>query len=120
MHEISIARAVVATAERHADGRPVTLVSVRVGRMRQVVPATLRFAFGVCARDTACAGARLELTEVEVGLRCARCGLGWEPQIPAFRCPGCGSADVSVEAGDELVVEEIEVEVEEAACTAPG
>jgi hydrogenase nickel incorporation protein HypA/HybF len=118
VHELSIARAVVAAAERHAEGRRVTAVRVRAGRMRQVVPASLRFSFDVCARDTVCEGARLELAEVPVRLRCRGCEREWEPEIPAFRCPRCGSADVAVEAGEELVVDEIDVE--EAACIAPG
>ena len=42
----------------------------------------------------------------------------WEIEIPAFRCPGCGGADVTIAAGDEFEVESIEVE-EEAACIAP-
>ncbi len=118
MHELSIASAVVATAERHADGRRVTAVRVRVGRMRQVVPDSLRFSFDICARDTVCEGARLELAEIDVRLRCGACACGWEPDIPAFRCPRCGAADVTIEAGEELVVDEIDVE--EAACIAPG
>jgi hydrogenase nickel incorporation protein HypA/HybF len=118
MHELSIASAVVNTAERHADGRPVSVVRVSVGRLRQVVPDSLRFSFEIVSRDTVCAGARLELEEIEVRLRCAACTREWEPEIPAFRCPRCGSADVTIEAGGELVVEEIEVE--EAACIAPG
>jgi hydrogenase nickel incorporation protein HypA/HybF len=118
MHELSIASAVVATAERHADGNRVTVVRVRIGRMRQVVPDSLRFSFDICARDTVCEGARLELDEVAVRLRCGACEQWWEPEIPAFRCPRCGSAGVTIEAGEELVVDEIDVE--EAACIAPG
>jgi hydrogenase nickel incorporation protein HypA/HybF len=118
MHELSIASAVVATAERHAGGRRVTRVSVRAGRMRQVVPDALRFSFDICARDTVCEGARLELAEIAVRLRCTQCDCAWEPEIPAFRCPMCASARVTVEAGEELEVDFIDVE--EAACIAPG
>jgi hydrogenase nickel incorporation protein HypA/HybF len=118
MHELAIARAVVATAERHAEGRRVTAVGVRAGRMRQVVPGSLRFSFGICARETVCEGARLELVCVDVRLRCTDCEWQWEPELPAFRCPRCMSATVTVEAGEELDVEYIEVE--EPACTAPG
>jgi hydrogenase nickel incorporation protein HypA/HybF len=118
MHEFSIASAVVATAERHAEGRRVTAVSVRVGRLRQVVPDSLRFSFDICARDTVCADARLELTEIVVRLRCTDCNTAWEPEIPAFRCPACASAAVDIEAGQELEVDFIDVE--EAACIAPG
>jgi len=123
MHELSVATAVLNTALKHADDRPVSVVNLRVGRMRQVVPDSLRFYFEIVARDTPCEGARLELVEIETRLGCSDCPRRWSPEIPAFRCPDCGSANVEVLAGEELQVDYIEVEdrVEdkETACTAP-
>jgi hydrogenase nickel incorporation protein HypA/HybF len=109
MHEFSIAAAVVDTAVRHAAGRRVTLVSVRCGRLRQVVPDALAFAFGIVARETVCEGARLEQEQIPARLRCAACAREWEIAVPAFRCPACGTADVAVLSGEELEVESIEV-----------
>jgi hydrogenase nickel incorporation protein HypA/HybF len=117
MHEFSIASAVVDTAVRHAAGRRVTVVSVRFGRLRQVVPDALAFAFGIVSRETVCEGARLEQEIVPARLRCPWCDAGWEIELPAFRCPVCASADAEVLSGEELEVESIEVE-EEAACIA--
>jgi hydrogenase nickel incorporation protein HypA/HybF len=119
MHELSIASAVLNTALAHADDRRVTLVSMRIGNLRQVVPDSLEFYFEIVARDTRCEGARLDLTEIEARLRCSDCQLEWEPAIPAFRCPRCGAGDVAVIAGEELEVEYIEVEEQEPACTGP-
>ena len=52
MHELSISSAVVETAIAHCGGRRVSVVSVRVGHLRQVVPDSLRFYFEiVAARD---------------------------------------------------------------------
>lgn len=109
MHELSISEAVVDTVVKHAAGRRVALVSMTTGALRQVVPESLEFYFEIVARDTVCAGARLEQTRVAARLGCA-CGTEWEPEIPAFRCPSCGGADVEVVAGDELEVESIELE----------
>ena len=97
----------------------MTLVNVRVGRLRQVVPDSLAFYFEIVARDTGCEGAELELVEIDARLQCRDCERAWSPEIPAFRCPGCGSADVEVVAGEELEIDYIEVKQEEAACTAP-
>jgi hydrogenase nickel incorporation protein HypA/HybF len=119
MHELSVATAILNTALKHADDRPVSAVSLRVGAMRQVVPDSLRFYFEIVARDTACEGAALELVEITTELQCSDCERRWSPRIPAFRCPDCGSANVQVLAGEELDVEYIEVEDREAACTAP-
>jgi hydrogenase nickel incorporation protein HypA/HybF len=119
MHELSVATAVVNTACKHADERRVTLVSLRVGKLRQVVPASLSFYWEIVARDTICEGARLELIEIDPRLLCRTCTREWEPLYPAFRCPDCASADVEVVAGEELEVDYIEVEDKEAACTGP-
>jgi hydrogenase nickel incorporation protein HypA/HybF len=123
MHELSVAQAVVATVERHAAGRRVTAVRLEVGHLRQVVPSSLAFYFEIVARGTVCEGARLELESIPARLRCA-CGTVWEPDVPAFRCPGCGGAAVTVERGEELLVYSIDVSEppeareEEPACTA--
>ena len=124
MHELSVATAVLNTAVKHARGRPVTLVAVQTGALRQVVPESLRFYWQIVARDTGCAGATLELTEVGARLCCGGCGHEWSPELPVFRCGACGGADVEIVSGDELCVDYIEVEdtstqEREAACTAP-
>jgi hydrogenase nickel incorporation protein HypA/HybF len=119
VHELSIATAVISTAVKHADGRPVTAVGVRAGRLRQVVPESLRFYFAIVARDSPCEGARLELVETEAWLRCEECGNEWEPDWALFRCPQCDAANVQVTSGDELLVEYIEVDDKEPACIGP-
>lgn len=118
MHELSLSSAIIATAEKHAAGRRVGLVTLRVGRLRQVVPETLEFYFEFVAKGTACEGARLEQEVVDARLRCTPCGTEWDIEVPAFRCPTCGGADVAVASGNEFEVESIEIE-EEAACIAP-
>jgi hydrogenase nickel incorporation protein HypA/HybF len=130
MHELALSRAIVETALRHAEGRDVTVVRVRVGALRQAVPESLRFNFEIVTRETACDGARLELEMIAAQLRCARCGREWDPAprpateigqlvaAPSFRCPACGGGDADVVAGQELEVESIDVEEEQ--CTARG
>jgi hydrogenase nickel incorporation protein HypA/HybF len=117
MHELSISSAVVDTVVAHAAGRKVGAVTMTVGAFRQVVPASLDFYFGIVSRGTVCEGARLEQVLVPLRLGCSGCGKEWEPELPVFRCQGCGGSDVELLSGNELEVESIEVEEE--ACTAP-
>ena len=116
MHELSLSSAIVNTVVKHARGRQVGVVSLRVGALRQVVPDTLEFYFGFVAEGTVCEGARLDQELVPARLRCARCESEWELDLPVFVCSGCGGAAETV-SGDEFEVESIEVE--EAACIAP-
>ena len=110
MHELSLAGAVVAIARDHARGRRVAAVDVRIGRLRQVVPEALEFAFELVAAGTEVEGAELRVEHVPVRVRCARCEIESEaPEFP-LACAGCGSVDVDVVAGDELLVESLELE----------
>jgi hydrogenase nickel incorporation protein HypA/HybF len=117
VHELSLSGAVVNTAVKHAAGRPVKVVSLRVGRLRQVIPDSLEFYFEFVARGTLCEGARLEQEVSEARLRCRPCEREWGIEIPAFRCPTCGGSDVEIASGNEFEVESIEVE--EVECIAP-
>lgn len=116
MHELSLSSAIVNTVVKHAAGRRVTVVELRVGKLRQVIPDTLEFYFEFVARGTVCEGARLEQEVVESRLRCRACEDEWEIEIPAFRCPQCAGSDVEIASGNEFEVEAIEVE--EAECIA--
>ncbi|HLH64834.1 MAG TPA: hydrogenase maturation nickel metallochaperone HypA [Solirubrobacteraceae bacterium] len=109
MHELSLSSAILDTATRHARGRRVTAVAVRIGALRQVVPRTLEFYFGFVTRGSVCEGAALELVVVPARLACDACALEWELAAPGFRCPRCQTAEVRICSGDELLVESIEV-----------
>ena len=117
MHELSISAAIVEVANRHAAGRRVVRVEVKVGHLRQVVPDSLEFYFEFVARGTVCEGARLEHEAIPALLRCDACRREWSIEIPAFRCPTCGGSDVVVASGNEFEVQSIEVE--EAQCIGP-
>jgi hydrogenase nickel incorporation protein HypA/HybF len=109
MHELSLSSAVVNTVVKHAEGRPVEVVNLRIGKLRQVVPETLDFYFDFVARDTVCDGAKLNYEIIDARLRCKPCAEEWSIDIPHFRCPTCGGSDVEVASGNEFEVESIEV-----------
>jgi hydrogenase nickel incorporation protein HypA/HybF len=94
VHELSIADAVVDVAVRHAAGRRVLRVELRVGHLRQVVPSALTFAFELVAHGTPVEGAELVIVEVPAVGRCPACGV--ESELPGFplACPACGRPDV--------------------------
>jgi hydrogenase nickel incorporation protein HypA/HybF len=130
MHELALSTAILETVMRHAKGRRVTQVDMTIGTMRQVVPDSLDFYFGVVTKGTLAEGAKLEQEIVAAELRCRDCSRQWnpDPEFPDFRCPGCSTANVQVLAGTEFEVESINVQEpktenaprrEEAECIAP-
>jgi hydrogenase nickel incorporation protein HypA/HybF len=109
MHELSIVEAILAIVEEHAGGRAVTRVEVEVGRLRQVVPDALRFAFQLLAHDTVADGADLVLHEVAVEGCCRACGAMSRQEGFPLRCARCGAVELEIVSGEELLVELIEV-----------
>jgi hydrogenase nickel incorporation protein HypA/HybF len=110
MHELSIAEAIVAVAERHAAGRAVHAVEVRIGHLRQVVPGALEFAFELTAKGTSLDGAELRIEQVAAAGRCRICGADSELDGFPLTCAACGGLDVEVTAGEELLVDSLELE----------
>lgn len=121
MHELSVSSAIVDTAIRHARGRTVSAVHVQIGSLRQVVPSSLQFYFGITSRDTVCEDAELDMELIPALMRCAGCAHEWDPApeplfegdpaalLPQFRCPRCEAAGAEVLAGNELLVDSIDV-----------
>jgi hydrogenase nickel incorporation protein HypA/HybF len=110
MHELALAASIFAVAERHAAGRAVYAVDVKVGHLRQVVPSALEFAFTLTTQGTSLEGAELRLEQVEAAGRCRACGA--ESALGGFplACAACGGLDVEVTAGEELLVDSLELE----------
>ena len=110
MHELSIAESVVRIAEQHAAGRPVAVVELKVGHLRQVVPSALAFAFELVAQGTCAEGAELVMEEIPAAGRCRGCGTESELDDFPLLCPSCGSWDLELLRGEELLVDALELE----------
>lgn len=109
MHELAIADAVLQLVLREAGPFRVERVGMRIGQLRQVVPASLRFGFELCAGGTNADGAQLEITEVAVRVTCAHCGAESEPSAFPLQCSQCGGREVRVLRGSEMLVDWIDV-----------
>lgn len=108
MHELSIAQSVAEIACRHAAGRRVGKVELKIGRLRQVVPSSLAFSFELVTLDTLAEGAVLELKPVPAVAACRGCSAETELHGFPFQCGACGGFDLTIVAGEELEVESIE------------
>jgi hydrogenase nickel incorporation protein HypA/HybF len=110
VHELAIADAVVRIASEHAAGRPVARVNVRVGHLRQVVPSALELAFQLVADGSDLQHAELVVEHVPAVVRCRACAADTTVDGFPLRCAACGDLDVDVVAGEELIVESLDIE----------
>jgi hydrogenase nickel incorporation protein HypA/HybF len=114
MHELAIAAAIIEIAGAHAAGRKVSAVHVQVGHLRQVVPSALEFSFELAAAGTPVEGARLEIEAMRAAAACRSCGRESELFGFPLACGACGSLDVEVIRGEELLVDSLELDDETA------
>lgn len=109
MHELGIARSIVAIVDEHARGRKIRRVTLEVGELSAIMPEAIRFCFDVAAVGTAVEGAELDIHRIEGRGRCRTCGSEFLTPGLAMSC-ACGSRDIERLAGEELKIKSMELE----------
>jgi hydrogenase nickel incorporation protein HypA/HybF len=113
VHELSICSSIADIATRHAAGRTVVAINMRIGQLRQVVPDTLVYCWGLVSADTALAGSRISVEPVPARVRCRSCEQVTDVgALPVFACGGCGGVDVEVVSGEEFLITSLELAAE--------
>ncbi len=110
MHELSICNAISEIAVRRAEGRAVSRVNLDVGGLRQVVPGTLAYCWRIVVTGTSLEGSVLDINEIPPTIECADCGRRTVLEEPVFRCGGCAGTDVTIAAGNELIITSLELQ----------
>ena len=110
MHEMAVAVEIVRqldllAAEHGLAG--IDEVTVSAGAARGIVPETLQMAFRGATSGTRAEAACLTLEIVPAEAECRRCGHRFEPRPASFVCDECGQADVSIVAGDDVVLTQV-------------
>ncbi len=110
MHELSICGSIVDIVNRHAEGRTVETIHIRVGQLRQIVPDTLVYCWSLVSADTALAGSTLQVESIPASIKCQGCGeireLG---EFLVLACTTCDRRDVEVVAGEEFLITSLEL-----------
>ena len=109
MHEMALAEWIVGVVFDAAAGQEVRRVRLQVGKLLMVVPDSLLFSFELLTDGTPAAGAALEIEDVLARWRCRPCGAESRTDLPPFQCQHCGAPDLEVVAGDELIVDAVEL-----------
>lgn len=118
MHEFSICQEIVTSvlSEMEKVGSPCRLIKTTVlaGKLRQIVPEFLIFAYETLTKDTMAEGSTLEIEAVPIVIKCRECG--WSGEVEGeyfFQCAECKSNRVEIASGKELYLKSLEVERDE-------
>lgn len=112
MHELSLAMDLVeqlSEVVRKENASEVLEINVVIGAMSGVERVPFEFAFPEAARNTPLEGARLNIEEIPLVLKCNDCGLLAEADELVMICSGCNSISVEIVKGREFLVKSMEV-----------
>lgn len=111
MHELGIARNIVAIVCEAARGRRVSRVTLEIGKLSGVVPEAIVFCFDAVTQGTELEGAVLDIREIEAWARCLGCGAEFATADFLTPC-ACGSRRLTYLAGEELNIKSMELAME--------
>jgi hydrogenase nickel incorporation protein HypA/HybF len=114
MHELSIVASLFEVLEEKArENKAAKVVGVRLklGKLAGVVPELLRSAFDTYKQGTIAADATLEIEEVSLKLHCRNCGAEIEREEYILLCPTCGSTDLEILEGMDLLLDKLDLEI---------
>jgi hydrogenase nickel incorporation protein HypA/HybF len=113
MHEMALTESIVEIlaeeARKQGFGR-VRVVRLEVGAMAHVEPEALRFCFDAVSRGTVAEGATLDIVRLGGEGWCLDCGKTVALDERFGPCPDCGGRHVQMTSGDELRIQELEVD----------
>ncbi len=112
MHEMALAESmlqIVEDAARKNGAVRVTTVRLELGALSHVERDALRFCFEAVAKGGLASGAALEIDATPGAAWCMPCGA----RVPLAQlgdpCPQCGGWQLTVVAGEEMRVKDIEI-----------
>lgn len=112
MHEYSMVQALLERVQTEVDAHAassVHLIRMRIGELSGVETDLFASAFELFRERTSCAHAELEIVPVEATWSCPGCGRS-VARGEILRCAEC-SLPAKLVAGDEIVLDRIEMEV---------
>jgi hydrogenase nickel incorporation protein HypA/HybF len=113
VHELSLALGIVRTVEEFAATRGfdrVDAVTLQIGELSGIDKGALSFAWDLATDGSVAAGSRLEFRNVDLRVRCPKCGLERHPlNMFELACPVCPDVAPEILSGRELHVVAVEV-----------
>ena len=113
MHEYAITESILEIVQAEAakaDAQHVQEITVVVGELSTFVDHSIEFYFEELSRGTVAEGARLIFLKQEASASCCTCEASFHPNSAFFACPKCGSRLFDLKQGQELYIDNIEVE----------
>lgn len=115
MHELSIAMGMINELTRVAkenNAKKVLTVNLKIGKMSGIVTDSLKFVFDAIKLEyPVLSTTEILIEEVPLMYKCNDCNNAFETDTYFPSCLGCKSYNLKLLSGEELDIENLEVEV---------
>ena len=112
MHEMGIAESLVNELVgllKKNKGARIETVNIELGPLAGIDAEALDFAFTFAAEDTPAKGAKLVLEKLPLMTECLDCGKSAESKLGDLKCEFCGSGNVKIIKGREMIIKSVEL-----------
>ena len=113
MHELAVTESLLKTATEFAqknDAKKVIRLNLLIGNLSGIVDDSVQFYWDMISEDTICSQAQLNIERRPAKFKCQACQTEYALDDELSPCPQCGSVDIRVIAGDEFLLQSIEIE----------
>ena len=122
MHEVSISHAIadaVLKESQKQEAKKILLVELEIGELSLLNPEQVEFWVKLALEKTIASEAEVKIEVVKPEVHCSACGYNGaletvdDPMyhfvLPVFKCPQCGSGEITVKRGKECCIKRIEI-----------
>jgi len=113
MHEASIAQnllEIILSKAKECKASRIILIKLKIGEFAGINKDSLKFAFKNFCRNTIAEEAVLKMVPIPLLGKCRNCNETFKIKKDEFKCLKCGSLKVDIISGEDLYVENIEIE----------
>jgi hydrogenase nickel incorporation protein HypA/HybF len=103
VHELAVTESLVDAVIARLPDKRISCVRLEIGALSGVVADSVLFCFDIVTEGTSLEGAKLEISQAPAMCHCRICDGDFEPDGPFAICR-CGSAEVTVLAGQDLKI----------------
>jgi len=113
MHEASIAQnllGIILSKAKECNAKKITKITLKLGEFTGINQESLTFAFKNITQETIAKNAILDIVPSALMGKCRKCNEEFEINKIEFKCPKCNSILIDIVSGEDLFVDNIEIE----------
>jgi len=111
LHELGLAQDVLEKVKAEAKAKGMSRVAyarAKIGETLITDPPEFKEIFSTISAGSVADGMKLDLEILPLRAVCSDCKKEFNPKVLRLDCPECGSTNISISSGKELLIEDLQ------------